>query len=159
MARWSSHNLVTPCPLPVGRSLKRNRTMIMWGLLSSDVGQSNRTMLMWGLLSSDVGQSNRTMLLWGLLSSDVGQSNRTMIMWGLLSSDVGQSNRTMIMWGLLSSDVGQSNQTDRVQKVSRFGPAITVGLVNIRTLVRFHLGSPLSSKVVVCGHCLVTHSQ
>ena len=31
-------------------------------------------------------------------------------------------------------------------------------LVSRRTSVRFGFGSPLSSKVVVCGHCLVTLS-
>jgi len=29
-------------------------------------------------------------------------------------------------------------------------------LVSRRTSVRFHFGSPFSSKFVICGHCLVT---
>ena len=40
--------------------------------------------------------------------------------------------------------------------VSRLGPAVR--LVSGRTSVRFRFGSPLSSKVVVCGHCLATLS-
>ena len=39
---------------------------------------------------------------------------------------------------------------------NRLGPAVR--LVNRRASVRFHFGAPLSSKVVVCGHCLVTLS-
>ena len=40
--------------------------------------------------------------------------------------------------------------------VSRFG--LVVKLVSRRTSVRFRFGFPFSSKVVVCGHCLVTLS-
>ena len=40
--------------------------------------------------------------------------------------------------------------------VSRFG--LAVRLVSRRTSVRFCFGSPFSSKIVVCGHCLVTLS-
>ena len=40
--------------------------------------------------------------------------------------------------------------------VSRFGLAVM--LVSASTSVRFHFGSSLSSKFVVCGHCLVTLS-
>ena len=40
--------------------------------------------------------------------------------------------------------------------VSQFG--LVVKLVSSRTSVRFHFGFPFSSKVVVCGHCLVTLS-
>ena len=40
--------------------------------------------------------------------------------------------------------------------VSRFGLAVSVRLVSRRTSVRICFGSP--SKVVVCGHCLVTLS-
>ena len=40
--------------------------------------------------------------------------------------------------------------------VSRFG--LVVRLVSGRASVRFRFGSPLSSEVVVCGHCLVTLS-
>ena len=43
--------------------------------------------------------------------------------------------------------------------VSRIGLAVRCyRLVNRRTSVRFRSGSPLSSKVVICGHCLVTLS-
>ena len=40
--------------------------------------------------------------------------------------------------------------------VSRFG--LGVRLVSRGTSVRIRFGSPFSSKVVVCGHCLVTLS-
>ena len=42
--------------------------------------------------------------------------------------------------------------------VSRFGLAVKLRLVNRGTSVRIRFGSPFSSKVVVCGHCLVTLS-
>ena len=35
---------------------------------------------------------------------------------------------------------------------------VLVRLVSSGTSVRIHFGSPFSSKVVVCGHCLVTLS-
>ena len=35
---------------------------------------------------------------------------------------------------------------------------VLVRLVSSGTSVRIHFGSPFSSKVVVCGHCLVTVS-
>ena len=38
--------------------------------------------------------------------------------------------------------------------VSRFG--LAVRLVSRGTSVRIRFGSPFSSKVVVCGHCLMT---
>ena len=41
---------------------------------------------------------------------------------------------------------------------SRFGLAVRRRLESGRTSVRYRFGSPFSSKVVVCGHCLVTLS-
>ena len=43
--------------------------------------------------------------------------------------------------------------------VSRFGIAVSVvRLVSRGILLQIRFGSPFSSKVVVCGHCLVTLS-
>ena len=41
---------------------------------------------------------------------------------------------------------------------SRFGLAVRGRLVSGRTSVRYRFGSPFSSKVMVCGHGLVTLS-
>ena len=42
---------------------------------------------------------------------------------------------------------------------SRFGLAVSGRLISGRTSVRYRFGSPhFSSKIVVCGHCLVTLS-
>ena len=49
-----------------------------------------------------------------------------------------------------------NNYTSRL--VSRFGLAVSVRLVSRGTSVRIRFGSPFTSKVVVCGHSLVTLS-
>ena len=46
---------------------------------------------------------------------------------------------------------------ERSEPVWPSGKAL-VGLVSRRTSVRIRFGSPFSSKVVLCGHCLVTLS-
>ena len=49
--------------------------------------------------------------------------------------------------------------SDTLGDESRFGLAVRrYGLVSGRTSVRYRFGSPFSSKVVVCGHGLVTLS-
>ena len=59
------------------------------------------------------------------------------------------SVRTRPIW----SRVNKHRRTAGSNRVSRFGLA-----VGRRTSVRIRFGSPFSSKVVVCGHCLVTLS-
>ena len=44
------------------------------------------------------------------------------------------------------------------ETVSRSGLAVSVRLVSRGTSVRICFGAPFSSKVAVCGHCLVTLS-
>ena len=59
-----------------------------------------------------------------------------------------------------SAQVGQVITPSKatLQFVSRFGLAVRrQAMVSGRTSVRYRFGSPFSSKVVVCGHCLVTN--